>query len=62
MKNSTLENASKLLGISKQSIRLWLRSGHCPFGDAWKGSGKSYIYYINQKRLEEYLVINANKK
>lgn len=53
----TIEEASELLNISKQSLRLWLQSGHCPFGDAFKGRGNNYQYIISEKRL--YAWINA---
>ena len=55
----TPDNAASMLNLSTQSVRLWLQSGHCPFGDAFKGSGRSFIYYINEKALNDYI---ANKK
>lgn len=58
----TTEEASKRLNISKQSLRLWLRSGHCPFGDAFKGRGESYQYIISEKRLDAWINgIDINK-
>lgn len=51
----TVEQASKLLNISKQSLRLWLQSGRCPFGDAFKGRGNNYQYIISEKRLNAWI-------
>lgn len=49
------EEAAKRLGMNRQSLRLWMRNGSCPFGTAYKGTGNSFIYYINDSRLEKYL-------
>lgn len=56
---ATVHDAAQQLGISSQTLRLWLRSGKCPFGQAFTGSGKNYVYYINSTALNEYL---TNKK
>ena len=49
-----IEEAAEMLNISAQSLRLWLQLGHCPFGDAWKGSGHGYQYHIEPERLRVY--------
>ena len=54
-----VQTAAKALGISAQSVRLWLKSGKCPFGQAFRGQGKSYIYYINEIALNEYIGRNG---
>lgn len=54
MRISTSEAAEKL-NMSKQTLRLWIRSGSCPFGQAFKGSGKMFVYYINRMALIDYL-------
>lgn len=56
---SKVHEAAKQLEMSSQTLRLWLRSGKCPFGQAFTGSGKNYVYYINETALHEYL---TNKK
>ena len=50
-----IKQASSLLNIPEQSLRLWLRSGHCPFGDAFQGTGKAFRYYICEERLNAYI-------
>ncbi len=46
-----IEEAAEMPNISAQSLRLWLQSGHCPFGDAWKGTGRYYQYHVEEERL-----------
>lgn len=51
-----VSEASKLLGINPQTLRLALQQGKFPqFGTAIKTSKKRYVYYINEKRLMKYL-------
>lgn len=54
-KRISIKEASKLLGMEPQTLRLWLRHGTCPFGNAFQGKGKYFIYYINAIALENYL-------
>ena len=49
-----IHEAAVKLKLTDQSLRLWLQSGHCPFGDAWKGKGKYFQYYIADERLAAY--------
>lgn len=50
-----VKDAAKELGMHEQSLRLWLRQGNCPFGFAYKGSGKAYGYYINPERFKAWI-------
>lgn len=50
----TIQQVSKKLGISPQSLRLGLQRGELPFGSAIKTSGK-YTYIIYEKKLKEFL-------
>lgn len=50
-----VEQAAKRLGMSTQSLRLALQQGLFDFGVAVKTSENRYTYYINPKRLEQYL-------
>ena len=45
--------AAKILGVSKQFIRIGLQRGALPIGTAVKMSSV-WTYYINRHRLEEY--------
>jgi hypothetical protein len=49
-----VKQASKLLGVSEQFIRIGLQHGSLPFGVAVKMSER-YTYYISKKKLEEYI-------
>lgn len=51
----TVEEAAKMLGISPMGLRIALRQERFKdFGEAWKNDEK-WTYYINRKRLENYL-------
>lgn len=52
--NVSVEEAAKLLGKSKQFVRVALQKGIVPFGFAVKMSSK-YTYYISPKKLAEYV-------
>lgn len=54
MKNITVEQAAKMLGKSKQFVRVALQRGIAPFGFAVKTSSK-YSYHISPKKLAEYI-------
>lgn len=60
--NVSVNDAAVMLGLSPQSLRMWLRSHHCPFGDAWEGTGKNFDYYVNGNRLKNYLAGTDMKK
>jgi len=51
----TVEEASKLMGITPMGLRIALRQNKfSQFGEAWKNKEK-WTYYINAERLEQYL-------
>lgn len=55
LKTYTVKDASKLLGISEQGLRLALQQRlFNEFGIAVKHKDE-YSYYINRKRLQKYL-------
>ncbi len=54
MRNITIEQAAKMLGKSKQFVRMALQRGVAPFGFAVKMSSK-YTYHISPKKLAEYM-------
>jgi len=51
--NLSIATAAKLMGVSKQCIRLGLQRKQLPFGWAIKTSSK-YTYYISPKKFTEY--------
>lgn len=50
----SVEEAAKLMGVSKQFIRVGLQNGSLPFGKAVKITGDKYTYYISPKRFNEF--------
>lgn len=51
-----VSEAARLLGINPQTLRLALQQSKFPqFGTAIKTSPKRYVYYINERRLMDYL-------
>ena len=57
----TIEEAAKRLGLPKQTLRLWIQSGKCSFGDVIIEGKKKNTYYISSERFEAYLK-GENKK
>lgn len=49
----TIDQASEILGMSKQSVRCGLQYGTLPIGVAMK-NGSKYIYHISPKLLMDY--------
>ena len=52
MERISVADAAKLMGVSKQFIRLGLQRGTLPIGTAVKM--KEWVYYINKPMLEQY--------
>lgn len=50
----TVKQASKMLGVSEQFIRIGLQQGVLPIGVAVKMSER-HTYYISLKKLNEYI-------
>lgn len=57
----TIEEAAKRLGLPKQTLRLWIQSGKCIFGDVVIEGKKKNTYYISSERLEAYLKGRTNE-
>jgi len=55
LKNVPVEQAAKLLGKSKQFVRVSLQRGIAPFGFAVKVSGDKWSYHISPRKLNEYM-------
>lgn len=50
----TVEEAAKIMGVSKLFVRAGLRDGTLPFGTAAKMSSK-WTFYISPKKFYEYV-------
>lgn len=55
LKNVPVDMAAKMLGKSRQFIRVSLQRGIAPFRFAVKVSGEQFSYHISPKKLEEYI-------
>ena len=53
-KSISVKEAAKIMGKSEQFVRIGLRRGLLPFGQAIKMSS-IYTYYISPKLFEEYV-------
>ena len=54
----SVDEAAKIMGVSKPYIRIGLQRGLLPFGTAVKMTGNRYTYFISKNRLYEYLGID----
>ena len=55
MENSmTVAEASKLMGVSRQFVRVGLQKGVFPFGYAVQVSADRYTYFISRQKFSEY--------
>lgn len=58
----SVENASKILKISKISLQCALKQKALPIGGAWINEGSAcYTYYISSHKLCEFLGITEDK-
>lgn len=58
----TVAEASKLLGMSQDSLRAGLRQGNIPWGMAYPASeGRGFRYIISKKKLYKFLGLEENK-
>lgn len=55
LKNVPVEQTAKMLGKSKQFVRVALQRGIAPFGFAVKISGDKWSYHISPRKLNEYM-------
>lgn len=51
-----VEEAAKKLKMSTQTLRVALQQNKFPFGTAIKTTENRWTYYINDARLERYLI------
>lgn len=60
MENSmTIAEASQLMGVSRQFIRVGLQRGILPFGYAVQVTKSRYTYFISRQKFTEHTGINA---
>ena len=52
--NMTIAEASGLMGVSRQFVRVGLQKGILPFGYAVQVSAGRYTYFISRQKFLEY--------
>jgi hypothetical protein len=52
--NLTVEEAARLMGVSRQFVRVGLQRGLLPFGYAVQISTDRYTYFISKQKFAEY--------
>ena len=57
--NMTIEEASKLMGVSQQFVRVGLQKGILPFGYAVKISAGRFTYFISKQKFSEHTGIKG---
>ena len=48
------KEAARQLGMSDQALRQQMQRGLLPIGEAVKGTGENYTYYIYQEWIDRY--------
>lgn len=62
MENSiTIAEAAKLMGVSRQFIRIGLQKGILPFGYAVQVSADRFTYFISKQKFFEHTGIGESK-
>ena len=59
--NMTIEEASRLMGVSRQFIRVGLQKGILPFGYAVQVSAGRFTYFISRQKFFEHTGIGETK-
>ena len=52
--NMTIAEASRLMGVSRQFVRVGLQKGILPFGYAVQVSAERFTYFISRQKFAEY--------
>ena len=60
--NMTIAEASKLMGVSRQFIRVGLQKGILPFGYAVQVSADRFTYFISRQKFLEHTGISERKE
>ena len=60
--NITVAEASKLMGVSRQFVRVGLQKGIFPFGYAVQVSADRFTYFISRQKFLEYTGISSNSE
>ena len=53
--NISVETVAKRMGVTPMFLRMGMRQGKIPFGIGVQMPGGRWRYYINERKVEEYL-------
>lgn len=60
--NMTIAEAARLMGVSRQFIRVGLQKGILPFGYAVQVSARRFTYFISRQKFLEHTGIEGEEK
>ena len=60
--NMTIAEASRLMGVSRQFIRVGLQKGILPFGYAVQVSAGRFTYFISRQKFSEHTGIKGEQE
>lgn len=60
--NMTVAEASELMGVSRQFVRVGLQKGIFPFGYAVQVSSDRFTYFISRQKFLEHTGIGKEKE
>lgn len=55
MKRITVDEASKIIGITPQALRLGIVSGSIPVGNCFKNRGRKKTYLVYEELVNEFM-------
>lgn len=61
----TIPQAAQILGMSRQTLRVWIQKGKCPFGTIISEGKKKKCYYVDETRMNMWrcgAISNDGKK
>ena len=59
--NMTIAEASKLMGVSRQFVRVGLQKGIFPFGYAVQVSADRFTYFISRQKFLDHTGITVSE-
>lgn len=51
----SVTETAEILGASPQAVRIWIKSGNCPFGSCAINKGNKATYFISRHQLMKYI-------
>ncbi len=51
----SVTETAEILGTSPQAVRIWIKSGNCPFASCVVSAGNKATYFIGRHQLMKYI-------